>query len=70
MTLRCARCHRPMFTAYLCIGDLQLGRVCAIRMGLDANKAHHQTLTTHRPGQARATEPDALQFALELEWMP
>jgi len=67
-TLRCARCHRPLSTAYLCIGDLSLGRVCANRMGLEANKAH--TLTTSRPSQARATEPDAKQFALELEWMP
>lgn len=64
-TLRCARCHRPMFSAYLCIGDLPLGRVCAIRMGLEANKSH--TLTATRPGQARATEPDVNQFALEFE---
>ncbi len=66
MTLRCARCNRPLRTATMQISGCNYGPKCLERMGLTTTKPKR----TRKVRQSVQVQQDKNQFELMLEWMP
>ena len=62
MTLRCARCHRPLSVATLIHASLVVGPTCARILGIATTKIRRQA----KAQRARAKNVDQLDLPMEV----